>query len=479
MRITTSELISVVSQFNPWWRGEAIQDLPSWHRTAFQELESWLINPPAPRAILLSGARQIGKTTLLLQAIDRLLKNGIKPGNILYVTFDHPLIKMSDIDEVLGAWREREPKTDDIEYIFLDEAQFMRDWGTWIKHQVDFSKNRRIFFTGSATPIIEADQESGVGRWYTIRLTTLSFYEYLHLKKIDLPQLPKLKSLRNLFEWPKQEFYRVQELATYYVGHFHEYLLRGGFPQTAQVESINQAQRLLREDIIDKVLKRDMTALFGVRRILELEQTFLYLCMHDGGLLVMTDLCSNLEVKRPTAQNFIHLLETTHLIYRLPPFGYGKDILRAKYKIYLADAAIAPAVLLKGKNIINDAEALGIATETAVFKHLFARYYSQNVWFSYWRGQKEHEVDLVAQIGDQIIPFEVKYRAQHTDAKASKGLLELCRKKTIAHGYVVTKSLDDFGIMEILSDDTKTKIMQIPATLLCYWMGESALWKDF
>ena len=68
------------------------------------------------------------------------------------------------------------------------------------------------------------------------------------------------------------------------IGHFHEYLVRGGFPQTALVESIPQAQRLLREDIIDKVLKRDMTALFGVRRILELEQTFIYLCMHDGGI---------------------------------------------------------------------------------------------------------------------------------------------------------------------------------------------------
>jgi predicted AAA+ superfamily ATPase len=328
MKISISELISVVSQFNPWWRGETIQDLPSWHRSAFQELESWLINPPAPRAVLLSGARQIGKTTLLLQAIDTLLKNGVSPGNILYITFDHPVIKMSDIDDVLCAWREREPKTGDIEYIFLDEAQFMRNWGTWIKHQVDFCKNRRIFFTGSATPIIEADQESGVGRWCTIRLTTLSFYEYLQLKKITLPQLPKLKSLRCLFEWPRQEFYRVQELAAHYVGHFHEYLIRGGFPQTAQIESINQAQRLLREDIIDKALKRDMTALFGVRRVLELEQTFLYLCMHDAGLLDMTDLCSNLEVKRPTAQNFIHLLEATHLIYRLQPFGYGKDILR-------------------------------------------------------------------------------------------------------------------------------------------------------
>jgi predicted AAA+ superfamily ATPase len=71
VKIHTNELISVVSQFNPWWRGESIQDLPSWHRAAYQQLELWLINPPAPRAIFLSGARQIGKTTLLLQAIFR------------------------------------------------------------------------------------------------------------------------------------------------------------------------------------------------------------------------------------------------------------------------------------------------------------------------------------------------------------------------------------------------------------------------
>lgn len=159
----------------------------------------------------------------------------------------------------------------------LDEAQFIRDWGTWVKHQVDFNKQRRIAFTGSAMPLVEAGQESGVGRWHTIRLTTLSFYEYLQIKNLSLPALPRLKSLRDLFDWPQSDFYRVTEAAAPYVGHFHEYLVRGGFPQTAQVESITQAQRLLREDIIDKVLKRDMTALFGVRRVLDLEHTFLYL----------------------------------------------------------------------------------------------------------------------------------------------------------------------------------------------------------
>lgn len=449
-------------------------DLPLWRRAAFHELFEWVDKPPASRAVLLSGARQIGKTTLMLQAVDTLLKQGVPPGNILYATFDHPILKLAGIDAVLEAWREREPRVDGNEYLFLDEAQFIRDWGTWVKHQVDFAKYRRIAFTGSAMPLIEVDQESGVGRWHTIKLTTLSFYEYLQIKKLSLPELPKLKSMRELFDWSQPDFYRASEAATHYVGHFHEYLLRGGFPQTAQVESINQAQRLLREDIIDKVLKRDMTALFGVRRVLDLENTFLYLCMHDGGLLDMSDLCSNLEVKRPTAQNYIELLQTAHLIYRLPPYGYGKDVLRARFKIYLADAAIAPAVMLKGKSILEDPAALGVATETAVFKHLFARYYSQNVRFTYWRGKKEHEVDLVAEVGGQLIPFEVKYRAQHTGLRDLKGLLEMCQQKSIDRGYVVTKSLDDFGVIKELPN-TNTRIMRIPAPLLCYWMGESEL----
>jgi len=476
MTVSKGELVAVLAQFNPWWRREAIADLPSFRRAAFRELYTWMTAPPAPRAVLLSGARQIGKTTLLLQAADALLRAGVPAANLLYATFDHPILKLAGID----AWREREPRADGPEYLLLDEAQFIRDWGTWVKHQVDFRKDRRITFTGSAMPLVEADQESGVGRWHTIRLTTLSFYEYLQIKRLQLPELPKLRSLRDLLDWAPADFYRATDVAAAYVGHFHEYLVRGGFPQTAQMDSITQAQRLLREDIIDKVLKRDMTALFGVRRVLDLEHTFLYLCMHDGGLLDMVDLCANLEVRRPTAQHFIELLEATHLIYRLPPHGYGKDVLRARFKIYLADAAIAPAVMLKGKAILEDASALGVATETAVFKHLFARYYAQNVRFSYWRGKRDHGVDLVAEVGGELIPFEVKYRAQHTGARELKGLIELCQAKHIARGYVVTKSLDDFGMMQGLPTSTHaaTQIMRIPAPLLCYWMGATELPAD-
>ena len=59
-------------------------DLPTWRRAAFAEVRQWVKSPPAPRAMLLSGARQTGKTTLLLQAIESLLAEGVPPGQILY-----------------------------------------------------------------------------------------------------------------------------------------------------------------------------------------------------------------------------------------------------------------------------------------------------------------------------------------------------------------------------------------------------------
>ena len=93
---------------------------------------------------------------------------------------------------------------------------------------------------------------------------------------------------------------------------------------------------------------------------------------------------------------------------------------------------------------------------------------------TYWCGKKDREVDLVAEVDDQIIPFEVKYRAQHTGLRDLKGLLELCQQKSIDRGYVVTKSLDDFGTIAD-RPDSKTRILRIPAPLLCYWMGQDEL----
>lgn len=469
MKIPKEELLAILSKFNPWWRGEKISDLPDWSRSCFGQLMNWIEKPPVHRAILISGQRQVGKTTLILQAIQKLIQSGVSPANILYATFDHPVCKLAGLEAVLEAWRELEPKAMGFEYVFLDEAQFVETIGTWVKHNVDFSKSRRIIFTGSATPLLQADQESGVGRWHTLHVATLSFYEYLHIKKIELPHIPILPSLHQLLQYNTAELFRLSEMATFLIGHFHEFLIRGGFPQTVLIESITQAQKLLREDILEKVLGRDMTALFGVRRIFELEQMFIFLCMHDGGLLDLGTISKELGIAKPTVQNFINLFQSTHLIYKLHPFGYGKEILRGKNKIYLSDPAIASSMLMKGKSILEDAHALGQCVETAIAGHLYSYIASRQGRFSYWRNQKRQEIDLIVEIGERIVPFEVKYQSHLLHKRDIPGLIDFCNQKgDVKAGFIITKTPQDIGPIE----SSKTFI-RIPACLFCYYIGYS------
>lgn len=483
MDIPKSELFSVLQEFNPWWSGQPLADLPEWERFAVERVWNWTQNTETRRALLLAGARQVGKTTVFRQTIRRLISSGIPATQILYATFDHPLLKLAGLEKTLRSWEELFPPTpgNHVRLLFLDEIQYVPDWQTWIKLQVDFHPDTRVAMTGSADPLHQGSKESGVGRWETLPLSTLSFAEYLRLRKTEIPDLPPLKSLRQLFEWREADFARIAALARPLTAHFHEYLLRGGFPEPALVQDLTRCQRLLREDIVDKVLKRDMTAFYGVRRVLEVEKIFLYLCYHDGGILDIPTLTQQLEgINRQTALNFLDLFEASHLIYRLKPYGYGKEVLRGRDKVYLADAALPGSVLLLGRKLLEQPQRLGAAVETAFFKHVFTRYYSQTPQFAYWQDKqnRDHEVDLIAQMGERIVPFEVKYQDAEITAKRLKGLRLFMEANNINEGYVITQRWNDFKVLPLESarrgETLNSSIGQaaaIPAPLACYWLS--------
>jgi len=476
MNIPDSDVWTVLRGMNHWWDARTDLGVPTWRRAAYREIRQWIINPPTARALLLSGARRVGKTTLLRQCIQELLASGVPPRQILYVTFDNPILKLLGLDNLLKYWDALQPKTSgdspSLEYLFLDEIQYTADWQVWLKHQVDFQPLRRIAVTGSAIPLTTERQESGVGRWHTLVLPTLSFYEYLQLRTAKYSEPPRISSLKNLFNWDPAEFARVAALSADLIPHFHDYLLRGGFPETTKIENLNLAQKLLREDIVDKVLKRDMTALFGVRKIVELEKLFIYLCLHDGGILDKSMLSRELDIKLPLINNFLALFESTHLIYQLKPYAFGKAVLRGKNKVYLADPAIAGSVLSKGESLLADPTRLGAAVEAAFFKHVYKRFYSQSISFCYWRHPRgELEVDVIANLADEHIPFEVKYSESPVVAKQLKGLRLFCQERELTRGYAITKLSSDFGPLQF--PDSSTVIMKIPAPLACYWLSES------
>lgn len=195
------------------------------------------------------------------------------------------------------------------------------------------------------------------------------------------------------------------------------------------------------------------------------------------GIQDLQTLSSNLGITKPTVQNFINPLELTHLLYKLPPYDYGKEILRARYKLYLADPAIAPAILMKGKTILEDSKALGMSVETVVFSHLKAHNATHHARFFYWKDPKNKELDLVIEVSGGLIPLEVKYESQLVTAKDVQGLINFCKeKKTIPFGYVLTKTAQDVGFLKN-SKLPATQIMRIPAAIFCYWLDESEIAK--
>jgi hypothetical protein len=76
MEIPKTELFSVLQEFNPWWSAQPVADLPDWERAASRQIRAWIDDRETKRALLLTGARQAGKTTLFRQAIGKLVTEG-------------------------------------------------------------------------------------------------------------------------------------------------------------------------------------------------------------------------------------------------------------------------------------------------------------------------------------------------------------------------------------------------------------------
>ena len=85
-----TEIISVLNGFNPWWSARPYS-VPPFRRLAFEACQTYLEDTTLRRAILLSGPRRVGKTTVLQQTAQSLVQEGHDPKSILYLSLDHPL----------------------------------------------------------------------------------------------------------------------------------------------------------------------------------------------------------------------------------------------------------------------------------------------------------------------------------------------------------------------------------------------------
>lgn len=465
-------ILKVLTGYNPWWRTGAIDQrmAKTYKRFAFFEAMQWLEQRSLRRSVVLTGARRVGKTTIQYQMIQALLNRGVAPQRIIFISMDHPMLKLSGLDEVLTCYHENIHAEQDV-YYFFDEIQYAQDWDRWLKIIYDTQPDAQIVATGSASPVlIRGNQESGTGRWSVISIPTLSFYEYCALLDLPRPQLEKPQKVTDLLHMPQTMRGQMMVQLSQVQNYFMRYLQVGGFPELALSDNDLLAQQIMCEDVVDKVLKRDLPSLYKIRNVIELERIFLYLCSVSSEIVSIDAIAKELSgVSRSTVETYIQYMESANLIYQSWPVDMaGKKVLKAKPKIYIADAAIRNAVLMDDSVLTNPVQ-MGKIVETAVYKHVAAFYHSYVTSVGYFRGgRREKEIDIVVDYPHaKNILIEVKYR-ENAVIPPSDAISELAGEAAAA--IVVTKSADDFGIQQTKSG---AELLRIPAFAFLYLLGHA------
>lgn len=473
MAITTKEgILKVLTAFNPWWKTGMVNPKLSktYKRFAFHEAMKRLNQRDIRRTVVLTGTRRVGKTTIQYQMIEALLQKGVPPQKIVFISMDHPMLKLGGINDVLECYHENIYAEQDV-YYFFDEVQYAQDWDKWLKIIYDMQPDTQVVATGSASPaLIKGNQESGAGRWSVIQVPTMSFYEYCELLDLDRPELPKELKVTHLLKKTQQERTQIMLQLSKVQNHFNRYLQVGGFPELALADNDIMAQQIMREDVVDKVLKRDLPSLYNIRNATELERIFLYLCNVSSEVVSIEAIARELNgVSRPTVENYIQYLESANLIYQSWPVNMaGKKVLKASPKIYIADAAIRNAVLMD-ESLLSDPVEMGKIVETAVYKHVAAFYYQKAASVGYFRGGKKgKEIDIVVDyINGHNILIEVKYR-EGAPIADDDAISQLCGDASAA--IVVTKNANDFGVHNTKSGKD---MLRIPAFAFLYLLGHA------
>lgn len=470
--ISKEGILKVLTAFNPWWKTGLMNPKLSktYKRFAFYEAIKWLKQKALRRIVVLTGARRVGKTTIQYQMIEELLSHGVAPPKIVYISMDHPMLKLAGFHEILECYHENIYPGQDC-YYFFDEVQYAQDWDKWLKTIYDIQPDTQVVATGSASPaLIKGNQESGAGRWTVIPVPTMSFYEYCELLELDRPELPQSLKITSLLHVTQQERSRMMLQLSRVQNHFNRYLQVGGFPELALSDNDLMAQEIMREDVVDKVLKRDLPALYNIRNAIELERIFIYLCNVSSKIVSIDAIAKELGgVSRPTVENYIRYLESANLIYQSWPVNMaGKKVLKARPKIYIADAAIRNAVLMDD-SLLTDSVEMGKVVETAVYKHVAAFYYQKATTVGYFRGgRKGKEIDIVVDYPNiNNILIEVKYQ-ENALISDDDAISELCKEASAA--IVVTKNASDFGIHRTRLGN---EIIRIPAFAFLYLLGHA------
>lgn len=462
------QLIKRMAIDNPWWlSGTIIDDYKTMPLRPYAHVFFPLvIDTSVRRATLLMGPRRVGKTVMLYHTIDKLIESGVNPQKIIYLSIDTPIYNNISLEELFSYARQALKQEDNYDgfFVFYDEIQYLRNWEVHLKSLVDSYRQVKFIASGSAAAALKMkSNESGAGRFTDFMLPPLTFYEFLNLQNLHSIIIEK----KNKSICPYDTI-NIDELNRLFI----EYINYGGYPEVVFSGKIrSNPGQYIKNDIIDKVLLRDLPSLYGITDIQELNKLFVHIAFRSGNEFSYDKLTGESGIKKETLKKYLEYLDAAFLIKVVNRIDQNAKRMQriTSFKIYLTNPTLRCALF----SPIEDADDfMGSMVETAIFAQWIQGEKSDFYYANWTNGREKGEVDMVwtdAATQKAFSLVEVKWSDRFyekpTELKSLNKFLE--SNRDIRKIIVTTKSKT--GIYET----PHGKILFIPAAIYAYWVSDS------
>ena len=340
------------------------------------------------KTILVTGARQVGKTTML--------KN-IKP-DINYITLDDMLLNQLAVEDPELFLKANKPP------IIIDEIQYAPNLLRYIKIEVDNSDKKAMYYLTASQQfnLMENITESLAGRVGILNLLGLSLRE---IKDIDFndPFIPTEEYLNKRKKYEKNITYE----------EIWNIIHKGSMPALYQEESdVDMFYAMY----VSTYIERDVRNLTQVGDTLSFLKFMTALASRIGQLLNLNSIANEVGITIPTAQRWLSILVASNIVYILEPY-YNNIMKRAVKtpKVYFLDTGLA-AYLTKWKTseVLEKGTMAGSFFENYVIVEIIKSYNNSGelrppVYF--YRDKEKREIDLIIEQNGKLYPIEIKKTA--------------------------------------------------------------------
>lgn len=324
----------------------------------------------SPRARIILGPRQVGKTTLvnhLVRGLHHLVLNGDDERDVRILQDPSAYVRL----------------TGDFEALVIDEAQYVADIGRIVKRLVDVNDgNCRIYVTGSSSlELAGGVRESAAGRFDSMRLWPFS--------------LAELSAASSWIEVKRD---------------LNQRIVYGSCPVV--VNEPGQAKSYL-SDYAESIFYKDLLRLSEVRRPTDLVKLVRYLAHHVGSEVRYGSVASELGMPYKTVERYVDLLESSLLVKVVTSFSRNPaSEVKLSKKIYFFDNGVRNA-------IVNDFSPLaGRPDAGALWENFFFTerlklhdFSKDGARIHFWRSKQKHEVDFLEVLDGKVSAFECKLSA--------------------------------------------------------------------